>query len=250
MSNINGLKKVFVENNLENAGTVAWRRYLNEQGYSSGSIVDDAKAYMLALGFWTGNMNESLYRLYLAYGEGIPQHNFDGIDDYIQLPTIELFTGDVVEFDFVANTQRSIVSNLIDGQVGETTLANRIIVQLYSNGTFILFNCVASIDGQPIISQVTSYPLDGVLHHMVCVVPTTTKLGLISRFTDVSGGYYDNVIKNLRITRSTPTDTHPNLFYPIDDGWDNNPVIRQTLSTVGNWDGTAVNFNESNWELV
>lgn len=76
MSNINGLKKTYLEDVGISEGTIAWREYLDGQGYSGNSIVQDTKAFLVAQGHWTGNMSESLYSLYEAGGVWTPLELF------------------------------------------------------------------------------------------------------------------------------------------------------------------------------
>jgi len=224
MSNINELKKKFTEENLANSGTMAWRAFLNEQGYYSGSIVDDTKAYLIAKDYWVGNMNESLYNLYL-YGVDVFQYNFDGIDDYIQLPTIELLAGDTVEFDFI-----SYVGGETDNQrflVRDGGLSSLLYATGAPNGIFDLQGGhIGLLDGA--INLVgAAYPQDGELHSVKITIVATETIEFLAGSPTLT--VLDDTIKNLRITRATPTDLHPDLFYPIDDGWGNNPVIRQTV---------------------
>ena len=65
MSNINEEKKAFLETNNIRVGTIAWRTYLDSQGFAGNSIVEDTKALLMDGGYWTGNMPESLRGFYV-----------------------------------------------------------------------------------------------------------------------------------------------------------------------------------------
>lgn len=176
------------------------------------------------------------------------QYNFDGIDDYIQLPTILLFTGDVVEFDFVANT----VADTTNSYFIDSTVATSSRAYVISNSSnqlqFYDGTLAVKLDGVSIATGAVQTPTDGEVHHIEATVLTDKDVGIVGcRYNFVE--FLNKVIKNLRITRANPTDEYPSLFFPIDDGPDAT-IVRQTLPTIGNWDGTYNNFNDERWERV
>jgi hypothetical protein len=68
MSNISNLKKIFLDDNNIGKGTQAWRAYLDGEGYTGRSLVDNTKELLVATGNWTGNINESLLSLFAGGG--------------------------------------------------------------------------------------------------------------------------------------------------------------------------------------
>ena len=68
MSNINGSKKEFLAASGLELGTIAWREYLDGLGFTGNSIAEDTKAMLIDGGYWVGNINQSLYGLYLSGG--------------------------------------------------------------------------------------------------------------------------------------------------------------------------------------
>lgn len=58
----------FLEDNSIEVGTIAWRAWLDSEGFSGGSIVDDTRALLEDQGHWDGSMSGSLYALYESSG--------------------------------------------------------------------------------------------------------------------------------------------------------------------------------------
>ena len=87
---------------------------------------------------------------------------FDGVDDYVAIPTITLQSGDVVKFKFRAPTGVvGIISTLIDSD----TTSDRSYCVLNTNGTwFLAGNYQFKVDGQIVSSGVSKYPTDGLTH--------------------------------------------------------------------------------------
>lgn len=162
------------------------------------------------------------------------QYNFDGIDDYSRfLVPIPLFAGDVVEFDFIANTQQAYKNSyFLDG----SSSSNRLYLYDNFHENTLSYNAAVStitMDG----SGAVITPLDGESHHVVLTLRAEAELGFLgARYTMTE--FANKVIKNLRITRANPTDQYPDLFWPMDDGWANNPVMRQTIPHNHKTDGT------------
>ena len=75
MSNINNVKDVFLSDNDIALGTIAWREYLNNLGFSGHSIVTDTKNMLVSRGYWTGDMSSSLMMLYVD-DEVVKNFNF------------------------------------------------------------------------------------------------------------------------------------------------------------------------------
>ncbi len=167
------------------------------------------------------------------------QYEFDGIDDYVLLPTIEVLAGDVVEFDFIGIDN----SDSVNKYMFDTTVGTRCVLNFPSSGiTTSLSLGDVYIDG--VIS--TTHPQDNDSHTCSVVVTANSFINVLAINSTLSI-FSKNSIKNFGITRANPTTTHPDLYWPMNDGWDNNPTIRETLVGDGTWDGTAINFNEEQW---
>nr|WP_319552438.1 hypothetical protein [uncultured Vibrio sp.] len=182
-------------------------------------------------------------RSLLATGNKRWQYNFDGIDDYIQLPDIKLFVGDIV--DVVA--YKPVITAA--AYVFSTVDVFDMHFGVSSNNDYLFGGGSVTVNENTISSPQSSVPDD---NSELSISYTATKEGEISLCGRgyLAPRFWPGYIKNLRITRANPTEQYPDLSYPISDGWANNPVIREVLVGDGTWDGTAINFNEENWELV
>ena len=170
---------------------------------------------------------------------GRQYYTFDGIDDYITIPSANLVAGDTVSLKFVAPSVWMGGFTYILTNSGGFSSSLRV----NSSGNFNIGGYTGTIDGAAIVSGVTVAPTDALEHLLVLTKTTDEDLTLIGArfdFTDLA----NFPIYNLRITSPT---TEVNRFYPIDDGWANNPVIRDTINGQN---GTLINGQESGWGSV
>lgn len=232
MSNINDNKRLWHFHNPDtDIGTIAWREYLDSLGFSGHSIVEDTKALLIDGGYWVGNINESLKQYYLTRW----CYTFDGIDDYITIPTVSLVSGDIVEFEFITVPTGGEFLALIFGNFR---------MHLQSSGALWWTDNVDVYANGNIIAPAAFFPEEnGNSVSIMIVFKGINDISIIGSNAGTSR-YYNSVIVNLVVTAASG-----NRFYPLDDGWDNSPVIRDTLGT-GSTDGTAVNFNEAQWNYV
>lgn len=163
------------------------------------------------------------------------QYNFDGIDDYVQLPVIPLFVGDVVELDIrIPNPVTQ------DGMVilADTTIAFRNLLYTQSQGVITAGNNNIFLDGVK-LTENTQYPTDNKKHTIKVELEQSFNLNAVGvqlRGTSL-GRFFRGGLLNLRITRANPTDQYPDLFYPMDDG-PGTTVMRQTIPHNHKTDGT------------
>lgn len=157
---------------------------------------------------------------------------FNGISSYAN-PLIPLSGGDTICFTMVnlsafANQQMTIIgrdSNLqliwVDGSSGNLTLSG--------------ITSSATIDGNPITSGATPFPQDGLPHDICITVSFATTINSIAGnplFANVS--IYDLFVNDGAVYN-----------FPMDDGWANNPVMRNTGSGA---DGVYINMTVAAWE--
>lgn len=170
-------------------------------------------------------------------------YNFDGIDDSVWIPQVDLVIGDVVAFKYIARTTPYTNFEIF---LTENT-AFQYALRIDTDNTFTvnagLYTC--TIDGLPVVSNDAAL-LDGLEHQVVLTVISPTNISLVGAQWNVIGA------STLR-TLSTPMydldiqAVSGNRFYPINDGFGANPVIADTL---GGQHGTAMNFNEERWSNV
>ena len=156
-------------------------------------------------------------------------YNFDGVDDYIEIPTVNLVAGDTVTFRFTGN------DGLLSGNHTPIDTVSRSRVRILS-GVWNIGGGTATINGEPLTTNMIP-PTSGE-HEVVFTLTGATTFSEFGKQTG-SGNHFGGVLYDLGVTAVSGS-----RFYPIDDGWADNPAIRDT---VGGQDGTAINFNEENW---
>jgi len=161
-------------------------------------------------------------------------YDFDGIDDYIVVPTVNLVAGDTVKIKFTSPV--SIVpSNSFIIYSSTQNTGGRVFVN--AAGVIIATNYISvMLDGGTDLTV----PLDGGEHELTMVATSATNelVYIGTRATSISDHIYFPLY-DLDITAVSG-----NRFYPIDDGFGVNPLIADTL---GGQDGAANNFNASRW---
>ncbi|WMN59270.1 phage tail protein [Pseudoalteromonas xiamenensis] len=87
---------------------------------------------------------------------------FNGVDDYIRIPTIDVMIGDVVNFKFKAPAG-GVTSEqlLLDGGISST--ATRVLFGVKQDGNYAFSGAAVLVDGTS-VSTSTKYPTDGLWH--------------------------------------------------------------------------------------
>lgn len=158
------------------------------------------------------------------------QYVFDGIDDYVQLPVIPLFVGDMVELD-IDYLSGAETRKLIDDPTTPTT--SRAYINISSANLITYNNTIIDIVNLPSGSSL----VEGSPYSFKINVLADANLGMVGRHGTVLSDFANFPIKNLRITRANPTDQYPDLFWPMDDGPDTT-VMSQTIPHNHKTDGT------------
>ncbi|WP_428613844.1 hypothetical protein [Pseudoalteromonas sp.] len=162
--------------------------------------------------------------------------NFNGISQYALLPDIALSFGSVVEFDFISPT--SLISDLrlmLSNTDGFVT-----IVRINTDGTINAQGGSVTIDG----GSDTNIPLDGLKHKIVFTSTVNINFNLVGAQSNGSGSFLrfaDFPIFNVKV------DDGSVYSFPMDDGWQNNPTMRNTGSGA---DGTFINMTEAAWQEI
>ncbi|CAH0528426.1 hypothetical protein CTH30272_02110 [Allocatenococcus thiocycli] len=173
----------------------------------------------------------------LATGNKFWQYNRDGIDDYSRfLAPIPAFENDLIEFD-IEFTGIAPNTYILDGRVSGLNSEGVLQFNASSALSFSGFTAL-KVDGVPYTTGMFT-PATGVTHHIEVTAADLTYLWFIGVRYSVSG-FISAVIKNLGITRAVRDnlDQYPDLFFPMDDGWANNPMMRQTIPHHHKTDGT------------
>ena len=167
------------------------------------------------------------------------RYKFDGIDDYIQLPTINLSIGDTVTFKFTALLSRTPSSfmYIMDG----INSSNRFGIAFgnssnvwYSNGSYSF-----TVDGVS-KSPGDAIPLDGLEHVVVCTMSQALVLATVgSRFTH--DYVFESFVWDIQVNDGAVYN------YQVNDGWSVNPAISNTGSGAN---ATLINAQESGWYEV
>lgn len=167
-------------------------------------------------------------------------YNFDDIDDFVSIQSYNVSVDEAITVKFIAPTAILGSSGFIID--GDTSSTNRGFITFKSDGTIGRASQLGRLylDGIMVVNNTTPYPLDGLPH----VLEVRGATGSCQIATIGAEYRRDRSFANLVIY---DVDLGGNRFYPIDDGWANNPTIRDT---VAGKDGTANNFNSERWEEV
>jgi hypothetical protein len=197
----------------------------------AGSIVDNT---------FTGRVAYAKDDVWYDINMGAPElrwyYDFDGIDDYITIPQVDLVAGDTVEFKFIGGTLSAAnnYKRFIGSDDYTFTLDSGI-----SGNTFRTKGCSAMIDSgsgfTPIVSDVTGIPTSGE-HTVVLTLALTASVNNIAGVAGVAGvalPIYDVDIQA----------ASGNRFYPINDG----PGAIEIVDSISGENGTPVNFNDPRW---
>lgn len=160
----------------------------------------------------------------------------NGTSMYVQLPTIPLFAGDVVEFGYVAKmSNNAAVHIFIYGDV--PAVSGRLFI--YDNDKINIREYEnVTLDGVLIDDNATTAPTDGEVHTIAATATAATG-NLVYLGKQPSGAYYfDSAIKNLVVTRANPTEQYPHLSYGVQDGYRADGRIAQSVKHTHKTDGS------------
>lgn len=165
-------------------------------------------------------------------------YKFDGVNDYITIPAADLAIGETAEYKFIAPTSIKVSSSFFI----DSSHANRLFVVGRPDGKIDFSTPFATVtlDGSTVQSGITSMPVDG-LEHVIKVTATTATNVITLAASNDGDESCDFPVYDLDIQAVSG-----NRFYSVDDGFSVNPVISDKLGS-GSTDGTAINFNQSNW---
>ena len=183
------------------------------------------------------SMVRPLIRPLISGGGGAREiYNLNGIDEHITIPTVALVGGDSFSFKFIGIQVDSGSYRGFLNPASGTTLK----VRLQSDNTLL----VGGVDlGAILLDGVAvpnghAMPTDGLEHTLALTLIFSSSIMFVGSGT-AGANPYNSAIYDLSITAASG-----NRFYPINDGWANNPVIADTIS---NQDGTSTNFTEERW---
>ena len=111
-------------------------------------------------------------------------YGFDGIDDFITIPQVDLVAGDTVEIKFVAPDSPSTDYK----GILSTEASYESLIRVNSDNTILAKDGTAALDGAPISSGVTQFPSDGGEHVLIYTTVNNNPLKLIGAQSDGAGG--------------------------------------------------------------
>lgn len=157
-----------------------------------------------------------------AIGTRRYKYLFDGVDDFIQIPDVNLVSGDTVEFKYIAPT---VTSGNTRHMADDNGNIDRMHFKMTAADVFTFRDgsMTATIDGNAITDGVTASPLDGLEH---TIILTATSTMIIGRFGARYDGNFpaDFPIYDIVITAAN----HEDRAYTVDD---NSSTIVDNLST-------------------
>lgn len=145
------------------------------------------------------------------------------------------------------NANEPVHLRYIAGDTSSTqVLLNKINLEnllLIVGGMFRVNGGAATIDGSPIVSNLTVAPNDNKEYLIIYTPSSTTTLSAVGA-TSSNTNNSSSAFTLLRVGSGSV------YSYPLDDGFANNPVIRNAADPSGLTDGTAVNFTSDTWSEV
>jgi len=161
-------------------------------------------------------------------------YNLGGNTDLgrIDIPNLPFSTGDKITFKFLAKT---VVTTEVTRLLGSSSGSS----QLHHTDIYTVTRGTMKLDGVDVPTG-TTVPTDGLIHEIEF---TSNVDGDSIRYiggNPTHGGSADYPIYD--ILADTANDWR---YYPIADGWDNNPTLVETLIGAN---ATLVNGLESNWD--
>lgn len=160
---------------------------------------------------------------------------------YITTPTTALAVGDTICLEFRARPStnlRAVVWNNTGGSV------NRVFINANNGIMTSSFWGATLLDGIPYASQ----DVADSEWHILELVADATSVDFGSIGATPTGVFPAELmeIRNVRLKRAAPSASNPDRYWPINDGFLVDPVIRDVLGD-GSTDGTAILFDANGW---
>jgi len=156
----------------------------------------------------------------------------DATLDGIEVPTIAIDSPDTIEFSFIAPTETVTQVTRLLGNAAASSMLYYDSAITVKRGTILLDGVAFATGGL--------MPTDGLKH---TILFTSNVTGDNLRFVGgntTTGGSPAIPLFDIKVVSAAGG----NRFYPIDDGWAANPVLRETLGGI---DATMRNGVESHW---
>lgn len=162
--------------------------------------------------------------------------NFNGISQYAITTDINMLSGDVLHFDIIAPTALSASDRMLISE--SSGFKSR--VRVVPDGSIVVDFGTLTIDGV----EASTIPLDGAKHNCAFTATQAIKVNLLAAQSNGAGVFLrfcDFPIFNVKLNDGSIYN------FPMDDGWANNPTMRNTGSGP---DGTFVNMTEAAWQEI
>jgi hypothetical protein len=195
---------------------------------ASGGTVTDASNRNSLLQDWLNAVSGPVGRWYF---------NFNGVDQYVQMSTINLSTGDTLEFKIKSPSQIPVGTD--DYFIGSSLATNKLAVRHHAGTGRLIWtgNATATFDGSP-ITTLFILPLDGATHTIVLTATQSCQFDLVGCDNYTSFGV--SPIFDIKVNDGSVYN------FPLDDSFANNPVARNTGSGAN---GTYINATEASWSF-
>lgn len=178
-------------------------------------------------------------------GDGREYLNSNGMS-YGEVVTAELDIGSTVSSDLVSTQAQSAFTSLFDSE----SATNRLSLRVGADGvTFQVIGGTATLDGSPIVTGVTVFPTDSLLHKYVFTAAITGNVKFYgTNFTNSL--MLENVFQpNFEITGITNTGVYPTgvASWPIGNGFTLAAITPNVNDPSGNTDMDLFNVLEGDW---
>lgn len=187
------------------------------------------------------NRNQLLYDWLTALGGPVPPTrlapNFNGVSQSGSF-SASLVSGDLIHVSFIASTSARQGDSLLGRDSGLRLLWVTDSVRAVSLSGAV---SSATLDGNAIINGVTPWPDDNLEHVISISMGSSVNLNAVGASGGGSGNFASLTIYNLKINDGSVYN------FPMDDGWANNPTMRNTGSGAN---GAFVNMTEAAWVEV
>jgi len=189
------------------------------------------------MGTYRGNRGGVGTLGYGGYGSqnplGLTPPNFKGLRQAATLNGLSQYL--MFQTPISINANEPVHLRYIAGDTSSTQVfLNKINLEnllLIVGGMFRVNSGVATIDGSP-------------AEHLIIYTPSSTTTLSAVGATSSNTNNSSSAFTLLKVGNGSVYN------YPLDDGFANNPVIRNTADLSGATDGLAINFTAASWEVV
>lgn len=217
--------KFYVNGVLISTQAQGWTGLLDEVGFGvKGDQLLDFYSGILVSARVTTDTVDNVYGLDTNLPYDLPDVNyqlrdsyeFDGVDDYISIPTIGLVAGDVIKLKLVKSVSPS-------DYIFRDAILNLIFIREWTDGTIYFGGGSLTIDGVPAVSLTTPFPNDGLEHELEFTVNRTSQLSVLGARGDTFAGSINYPIYDVEVTAASG-----NRFYAMDG---NSQTLVDSLDT-------------------